>query len=583
MKAKKLLYMVIFALAIVSCSKDDDSKPANQAPTVTPKTFTVSENSNSIGTVTASDEDGDDLAYTIKTNDNDRFAINAQSGQLTVAPGKSLDAGTYTIVVQVSDGTDTATATITIKVTEVDPVNQAPAMEDQEFSAEENIPADHIIGTVQASDPENDELTFAMVTDSDLFEITPNGEISLQEGAILDYETEEQYTIEISVSDGMDAVEAQVTIFVENVIEFLAEDPDAFIVTFKTDTDGEDITIGLHQGYTYDYTIDWGDGTVGNNASEHTYDNAGTYTVAIKGEFPVINMYQNPSATKLMSIEQWGAIQWATMYKAFSGCSNMVYNATDVPDLSQVTNMSGMFFGATAFNGDIGTWDVTKVVDMSFMFYDAESFNQDIGGWDVDKVTNMSSMFEYAESFNQDLNSWNVGEVTDMGFMFNQASAFNGDISNWNVINVNNMKGMFQGAASFNADISGWDVDNVTDVKGMFNYAPSFNRDLSNWNVGNVTDMSYMFREATDFDQNLGSWDISSVTTMQHMLDNTGLSSLNYDITLIGWESQNMVPNGIEFGALGLVYCNLEGMSARTSLIDVKGWNIIGDELCPEL
>ena len=56
------------------------------------------------------------------------------------------------------------------------------------------------------------------------------------------------------------------------------------------------------------------------------------------------------------------------MNGAFSGARNMVYNATDTPDLSGVTDMSRMFRYTTAFNGDLSSWDVSAVTDMSGMF-----------------------------------------------------------------------------------------------------------------------------------------------------------------------------------------------------------------------
>ena len=54
--------------------------------------------------------------------------------------------------------------------------------------------------------------------------------------------------------------------------------------------------------------------------------------------------------------------------------------------------MSNLFRN-TVFNGDISAWDVSNVKDMSCMFYWCTSFNQDISNWDVSNVTNMRYMF----------------------------------------------------------------------------------------------------------------------------------------------------------------------------------------------
>ena len=65
---------------------------------------------------------------------------------------------------------------------------------------------------------------------------------------------------------------------------------------------------------------------------------------------------------------------------------------------------------------------------------DAKAFNQAIGSWNVSNVTDMSEMFNGATSFNQYIGNWDVSNVNDMDGMFMQAKSFNQDIGNWNVI-----------------------------------------------------------------------------------------------------------------------------------------------------
>ena len=174
--------------------------------------------------------------------------------------------------------------------------------------------------------------------------------------------------------------------------------------------------------------------------------------------------------------------------------------------MSSVTNMFSMFNGATAFNGDLSSWDVSSVTDMGRMFADTTAFNRP-------------------------LSSWNVSSVTYMDYMFNGATAFNGDLSSWDVSSVNTMAQMFNGATAFNGDLSSWDVSSVTDMAQMFNGATAFNRPLSFWNVSSVTFMEYMFLNATAFDQPLSSWNVSSVTHM----DNMFLNATAFDQDLANW------------------------------------------------
>ena len=180
-----------------------------------------------------------------------------------------------------------------------------------------------------------------------------------------------------------------------------ANDSRPFITTWKTDNRGvtadNQIMIDTF-GPGYNYTIDWGDNQTDSLVTgdiTHTYATPGTYTVSISGNFPRIYSEQNfnsiiSDSEKLVSIEQWGDIKWQSMRYAFKGCENLVVNAVDVPDLSQVTHMDSMFFGASSFNQDISHWDVSSVIDMSFMFTGASAFNQDLSAWDVSSVRGMS-------------------------------------------------------------------------------------------------------------------------------------------------------------------------------------------------
>lgn len=101
---------------------------ANQAPIIENQTFTIEENSESgtiIGTVEATDKfmPPQDLTFSItEGNDEGNFAIDAQTGEITVVNADILDYETYTkftITVEVKDngeGELSSTATITIKV-----------------------------------------------------------------------------------------------------------------------------------------------------------------------------------------------------------------------------------------------------------------------------------------------------------------------------------------------------------------------------------------------------------------------------------------------------------------------------------
>ena len=90
----------------------------------------------------------------------------------------------------------------------------------------------------------------------------------------------------------------------------------------------------------------------------------------------------------------------------------------------------------TSFNQGIGFWDVSNVTNMDVMFFGASKFNKEIGDWNTSKVTQMLSLFMDASAFNQDIGNWDTSNVSEMTSMFRGASSFNQNLSNWCVINI---------------------------------------------------------------------------------------------------------------------------------------------------
>ena len=195
----------------------------NEAPVAVGATLSIAENSTSaIGTVAASDPDGDTLTYSISDGDpSDKFSINASTGQL-VATGSGLnyeDDTQHVLTITVSDSVLTGTATITVNVTNV---NEAPVAVDNAFTIAENAGASSL-GTVAATDVDGDTLTWSITAGngSSLFTIdAANGALSTT--GDLDYETAAQHVLTITVTDngtGTLSDTATVTVTVTDVAE----------------------------------------------------------------------------------------------------------------------------------------------------------------------------------------------------------------------------------------------------------------------------------------------------------------------------------------------------------------------------
>jgi surface protein len=284
----------------------------------------------------------------------------------------------------------------------------------------------------------------------------------------------------------------------------------------------------LVSGGSYNATVNWGDGSsdtiTSYNQQEvtHTYSSAGQYEISIEGTLQGWQFNNAGDRLKMLDVKQWGVLDLSTN-AAFYGCTNLDASATDAPTVSS-TSFYRMFRECTNFDGAIGNWDVSTITIFEQTFFNCSTFNKSLNSWNVSNVTTFYGAFRGAKSFDQDLNSWDTSNGETMYQMFYDCSQFNGDIYSWDTTNVENMQQMF-----YNCDL--------------------FDQSLAAWNIGNVSNF-------TNFMQNA-----------------TGLSTSNYDATLIAWAA-GVVDTGISINFGGSQFTE-SAYASRFSLIEDDGWTIV--------
>ncbi|MGI9275750.1 MAG: VCBS domain-containing protein [Endozoicomonas sp.] len=199
---------------------------ANDAPVLAAQTLSVNENSSDntpVGSVSATDQDaGTTLTYSLTDNADGRFAINSSTGEITVADGSLLDyesSSSHSIIVQVSDGDLTHERSYNVSVNDA---NEAPVLAAQTLSVSENSADNTPVGTVSATDQDADTtLTYSLTDNADgRFAINSStGEITVADGSLLDYESNNSHSITVQASDGDLTHERNYAINITNVNE----------------------------------------------------------------------------------------------------------------------------------------------------------------------------------------------------------------------------------------------------------------------------------------------------------------------------------------------------------------------------
>jgi len=196
----------------------------NEPPVFSQQSLFIAENASDseiVGNVLAEDRDeNSELSYQITANDEGYFVLTT-AGQLSLAPTKTLDFETdlqYSIIVEVTDGTFSASADVIINVQNV---NEPPVVSDYPFTASEGLGGTDVIGIVEATDVDaGTTLLYSLNDPSGLFEIDLiSGELSLRSTEYMDFEAATSHSITAIVSDGTLEDQSTVTITVTNEID----------------------------------------------------------------------------------------------------------------------------------------------------------------------------------------------------------------------------------------------------------------------------------------------------------------------------------------------------------------------------
>ncbi|MBB1378170.1 Ig-like domain-containing protein [Pseudoalteromonas sp. SR43-2] len=299
----------------------------NDAPVANNDTATMAEDAAPIlinVLANDSDEDGDSLAISAASADIGSASVVGNQIQYTPAANTN---GLATVTYTVSDNNGgTNTATVAITITEV---NDAPVASVQSFSISENATDGDIIGTVSASDIDNQTLTYSLTGgDTASFEInSSSGVLSTVGESPFDFETTNQYILNVTITDDgtpNESSNVNITVNITDEVELLIPTED---VTFGRPITGELDLSNIFSGGEFKDSIELNGNLyfVGftNNADKDllivSYSNNGDINTAFNNTgTKILDLDQDEEATAIIS----DGTDLFIAYSSFDGTHN---------------------------------------------------------------------------------------------------------------------------------------------------------------------------------------------------------------------------------------------------------------------
>ncbi|WP_319799716.1 Ig-like domain-containing protein [Microvirga rosea] len=210
-----------FEIKVSDVNEGPDNIKLNGATSVT-----IAENTQTnteVGTLTAHDPEGKSVTYSLGSSADGRFMLDATKTKILVADGAKLDWDVlpngqkyYDITVVATDA-DNKSSEQVIRINLTDdpsdnptPTNQGPSAPVLSGNtASEYAAAGTLVGTLAATDPNGDSLSYSLTNTAEgRFKIAGN-QILVADGFRLDFEQAKAHTVTVQVSDGKGGLSTQ--------------------------------------------------------------------------------------------------------------------------------------------------------------------------------------------------------------------------------------------------------------------------------------------------------------------------------------------------------------------------------------
>jgi len=247
---------------------------------------------------------------------------------------------------------------------------------------------------------------------------------------------------------------------------------------FTVDTSlGSNLTVRFDSAYTYDATVDWGDGSnpltvaPGTGTVTKPYGSVGTFQVRVSGTFaPEIGLFSNQN---IVSVENLGTLGYVNISSMFLDCQNLVsFNAGNT-DTSSVTSLNGMFTDCINLSSaNVSTFNTSNVTNINQVFANCSSLTTlELSNWDTSNVSKFIQAFSGCTNLQtlQLPDNFVTSNATNLTAAFKLCNFLGGlDISTWDTSNVTTMQSMVQGCSGI-TDLVGLETNlNITGINVAF-------------------------------------------------------------------------------------------------------------------